>query len=310
MTNPIPIVLDCDPGHDDAIALLLAHTSPKLKILGITTSCGNQTVEKTTRNALRICTLLGIAPPLARGCARPLVEPPMNAPSVHGESGLDGPALPEPNFAPVPQSAVALTARLLRESPEKVTLVSTGPMTNTAALLLAHPELKDKIARISLMGGGIAHGNWTPAAEFNILADPEAAQIVFSSGLPILMAGLDVTEQALIYPEDIVRIRALGNPVASVVADWLDFFSIFHRNLGYTGAPLHDPVAVAALIAPELFDIRPMHVEIETEGEFCRGATVGDPWGTPNVQCVMGLDREAFADLLVRSIAAYGGNGK
>lgn len=208
----IPIILDGDPGHDDAIAWMLANASPLLDIRAVTSVCGNQTIEKTTYNALRIMTLIGLRAPMARGRTGPLVSEPIVAPTVHGKSGLDGPDLPEPAFEPLEMSAVELMAKVLSESAEPVTLVPTGPLTNVAALLLAHPELKSKIREISLMGGGIHHGNWTPAAEFNILVDPEAADLVFRSGIPIIMAGLDVTEQALVFPEDFERIRALGQP--------------------------------------------------------------------------------------------------
>ena len=283
----IPVILDGDPGHDDAIAWVLARASRELEILAVTSCCGNQTIEKTTYNALRVCTRIGLHTPVAKGCPHPLLNDVMNAPSVHGESGLDGPALPEP-----------------------VTIVATGPQTNVAALLLAHPELKPKIARISLMGGGIATGNWTPAAEFNILVDPEAARIVFMSGIPITMAGLDVTEKALIMPEDFERVRALGNPVSDIVAQWLEFFYKFHRSIGYAGAPMHDPCAVMALIHPEIFTIRPMYVQIETAGEYCRGTTVGDLLGfsghAPNADVLMGVDRDRFAGLLVEAIKFYG----
>ena len=198
----IPVILDGDPGHDDAIAWVLARASRELDILAVTSCCGNQTIEKTTYNALRVCTLIGLDAPVGKGCPHPLLNDVMNAPSVHGESGLDGPSLPEPAFAPSPLPAPELMAKVLREAKEPVTIVATGPQPNVAALLLAHPKLKGKIARISLMGGGIATGNWTPAAEFNILVDPEAAKIVFTSCVPITMAGLDVTENALILPED------------------------------------------------------------------------------------------------------------
>ena len=187
MNHRIPVLLDGDPGHDDAIAWMLAATG--LDIRGVSSAAGNQTIEKTTRNALRICTLLGIRAPVAMGLARPLLSEALTAPSVHGVSGLDGPALPEPDREAAPESAPEQMARLLRESAEPLTIVATAPLTNVAALLLAHPELKANIAGISLMGGGLAHGNWTPAAEFNILADPEAADVVFRSGLPITMAG-------------------------------------------------------------------------------------------------------------------------
>lgn len=244
----IPIILDGDPGHDDAIAWVLAKGSPMLDIRGVTSVCGNQTIEKTTYNAQRICTLIDLHVPTAMGRLRPLISDPIIAPTVHGESGLDGPALPEPDFELEDMDAVSLMAKLIQESGEPITLVPTGPLTNVAALLMAYPELKEKIARISLMGGGVQYGNWTPAAEFNILVDPEAAAVVFESGIPIIMAGLDVTEKAMIFPEDFERIRALGNRVAVIVADWLEFFYQFHRSLGYEGAPVHDAVAVAALL--------------------------------------------------------------
>ena len=306
----IPVILDGDPGHDDAIAWTLAKASGRMDILAVTSVAGNQTIQKTTYNTQRICTLLGIDAPIAQGRPRPLIEPPMNAPSVHGESGLDGPPLPEPAMGLSALSACELMAKTLRESLTPVTIISTGPLTNTAALLLAHPELKEKIARISLMGGGIAYGNWTPAAEFNILVDPEAAKIVFRSGVPILMAGLDVTEKALILPEDFRRIAAIGNPVADIVAQWLEFFYIFHKNLGYDGAPMHDPCAVMALLHPEVFTMKPLYVQIETAGKYCRGATVGDLLGitghAPNATCILNVDRKRFADLLVDAMRFYG----
>jgi len=308
--NRIPIILDGDPGHDDAIAWVLAKASPALEIKAVTTCCGNQTIEKTTYNARRICTLIGLDVPMAKGRKRPLVSEPIIAPTVHGESGLDGPALPEPAYDLLPMTAVELMAKVLKESREPVTLVPTGPLTNVAALLIAHPELKAKIKQISLMGGGVQYGNWTPAAEFNILVDPEAAKIVFASGIPIIMAGLDVTEKALIKPYDFERIRAVGNPVAKVVAEWLDFFYQFHIKMGYEGAPVHDAVAVAALIHPEIMEMRELYVEVETEGDFCKGATVADFHGStgkaPNARVIMGIDRDAFADLLVEAAKFYG----
>ena len=306
----IPVILDGDPGHDDAIGWTLAQGSGRFDILAVTSCSGNVGIEKTTYNTLRVCTLLGIDAPIAEGCPHPLTADVMNAPSVHGESGLDGPALPEPAMEVCSLTAVELMAKVLRESPEPVTIIPTGPETNVAALLLAHPELKSKIKQISLMGGGIAYGNWTPAAEFNILVDPEAAKIVFTSGVPITMAGLDVTEKALILPEDFARVRALGNPVSDIVAQWLEFFYKFHRSIGYAGAPMHDPCAVMALIHPEIFTIRPMYVQVETGGEYCRGTTVGDLLGfsghAPNADVLMDVDRSRFADLLVEAIGFYG----
>lgn len=306
----IPIILDGDPGHDDAIAWTLANSRPELDIRAVTSVCGNQTIEKTTYNALRVLTLVGCRAPMAMGRVRPLVADPIIAPTVHGKSGLDGPDLPEPAFEPVPEDAVTLMARILEESDEPVTLVPTGPLTNVASLLLLRPDLKPKIARISLMGGGLHHGNWTPPAEFNILVDPEAADVVYRSGVPILMAGLDVTEKALVRPEDFRRIRAAGNRVASVMADWLEFFYRFHREKGYPGAPVHDAVAVAALVAPDIMETRDVHVEIETAGDYCRGMTVADFHNVrkkrPNVRAVMDIDRGKFVDLLVGAARYYG----
>lgn len=310
MQKPRPIFLDGDPGHDDAIAWMLAQSSPGLDIRGVSSACGNQSIEKTTYNARRVMTLLGIEAPLARGRSGPLVAPPMAAPSVHGESGLDGPVLPEPGVSPVDLPACELMAQVIRESEEPLTLIATGPLTNVASLLLSHPELKAKIGGISLMGGGVTRGNWTPAAEFNILVDPEAADLVFRSGIPITMAGLDVTEQALVLPGDVQKIRAVGNRVARVVADWLEFFYDFHRKLGYAGAPVHDAVAVAALLAPGLFTSEEMFVAVETAGEYCRGATVGDRYGltgrAANARVLLGVDREGFVQLLADAVAAYG----
>lgn len=304
--NKIPVILDGDPGHDDAIGWMLAKASLMLDIRAVTSVCGNQTIEKTTYNAMRICTLLGIDCPVAKGRPSPLLAKPMIAPSVHGQSGLDGPKLPEPAMELSEMSSVELMAKVLRESEVPVTIVSTGPQTNVAALLLAHPELKNRIGQISLMGGGIEHGNWTPAAEFNILVDPEAAKIVFESGIPVIMSGLDVTEKALIYPADFERIRAVGNPVAVVVADWLEFFYEFHRELGYPGAPLHDPVAVVSLVRPDLLISRELCVEIETRGEYCRGATIGHNRKPANARVNFGIDRDGFADFLVEAVRTYG----
>lgn len=306
MEKILPVILDGDPGHDDAIAWMLAKASPLLDIRAVTSVCGNQTIEKTTYNAQRVCALLGIDAPVAMGKPAPLLAEPMNAPSVHGQSGLDGPALPEPNAPLSPLRSVELMAKVLQESETPVALVPTGPLTNIAALLLAHPELKRKIKVISLMGGGITHGNWTPAAEFNILVDPEAAKVVFESGVPILMSGLDVTERALIFPKDFERIRAVGNPVARVVADWLEFFYGFHREIGYAGAPVHDPVAVVSLIRPDLLTSKCLCVEIETQGEYCRGATVGHERKPANALVNFDIDRDGFADLLVEAVRTYG----
>ena len=306
----IPIILDGDPGHDDAIAWVLANASPMLDIKAVTSVCGNQTMEKTTYNALRICTLIGLNVPVAKGAATPLMRDTMVTPNVHGQSGLDGPNLPEPAFELSKLDAVTLMAKIIEESEEPITLVPTGPLTNIAALFLAHPELKSKIEHIYIMGGGIHHGNWAPAAEFNIQEDPEAADIVFRGGIPITMAGLDVTETAQIYPEEFQIIRELGNPVARTVADWFDFFFQYHKSLGYKGAAVHDAVAVMSMVHPEIFETKDMYVEVETEGNYCQGATIGDIHNIlkkePNVRVLWAIDRDMFAKYLIEACASYG----
>ncbi|WP_421208058.1 pyrimidine-specific ribonucleoside hydrolase RihA [Aeromonas sp. 602396] len=308
----LPVILDCDPGHDDAIALILALASPELKVLAVTTSAGNQTPDKTLNNALRILTLLGRDDiPVAAGAPKPLARELIIADNVHGESGLDGPKLPDPAFAPQAMTGIELMARCLRESTEPVTLVPTGPLTNIALLLAAHPELKSKIARIVLMGGAAGAGNWTPAAEFNIYVDPEAADMVFKSGIPITMCGLDVTHEAQVMDEDIERVRAITNPVAQCVAELLDFFMIYHRDpkWGFAGAPLHDPCTIAWLLAPELFHGVECRVDIETRGEHTVGMTVVDRYGLTgkpaNALVLLGLDRPGFIDLLVTRLRAF-----
>lgn len=307
-----PVILDCDPGHDDAIALILALASPELKVLAVTTSAGNQTPDKTLNNALRILTLLGRDDiPVAAGAPKPLARELIIADNVHGESGLDGPKLPDPAFAPQAMTGLELMAKCLRESPQPVTLVPTGPLTNIALLLAAHPDLKPRIARIVLMGGAAGAGNWTPAAEFNIYVDPEAADMVFKSGIPITMCGLDVTHEAQVMDEDIERVRAITNPVAQCVAELLDFFMIYHRDpkWGFAGAPLHDPCTIAWLLAPELFHGVECRVDIETSGEHTVGMTVVDRYGLTgkpaNALVLLGLDRPGFIDLLVTRLRAF-----
>ncbi|HHQ4555273.1 TPA: pyrimidine-specific ribonucleoside hydrolase RihA [Aeromonas veronii] len=308
----LPVILDCDPGHDDAIALILALASPELKVLAVTTSAGNQTPDKTLNNALRILTLLGRDDiPVAAGAPKPLARELIIADNVHGESGLDGPKLPDPAFAPQAMTGIELMAKCLRESPQPVTLVPTGPLTNIALLLAAHPELKLKIARIVLMGGAAGAGNWTPAAEFNIYVDPQAADMVFKSGIPITMCGLDVTYEAQVMDEDIERVRTITNPVAQCVAGLLDFFMIYHRDpkWGFAGAPLHDPCTIAWLLAPELFHGVECRVDIETSGEHTVGMTVVDRYGLTgkpaNALVLLGLDRPGFIDLLVTRLRAF-----
>ncbi|WP_394497341.1 pyrimidine-specific ribonucleoside hydrolase RihA [Shewanella sp. ENK2] len=307
-----PVILDCDPGHDDAISLILALSSDQLDVLAVTTSAGNQTQAKTLNNTLRILTLLGRQDiPVASGSPKPLERNLIIADNVHGESGLDGPVLPDPSFAPVEQTAIELMAEKVRQSATPVTLVPTGPLTNIAIFLTAHPELHTNIKEIVLMGGAASEGNWTPAAEFNIFVDPEAADIVFKAGVPVVMCGLDVTHKAQIMDEDIERIRDIGNPISQCVAELLDFFMIYHRDpkWGFTGAPLHDPCTIAWMLQPELFTATDCWVGIETKGEYTQGMTVVDRYHLTshphNAKVMFDIDRLAFVDFIINCLSKY-----
>ena len=305
----IPVIIDCDPGHDDAIALILAFASEALDVKAVTVTAGNQTLEKTLRNAKRVLSYIGKRPPVAAGAAKPLCRELQTAGSVHGESGLDGPALPEPDFREEPVPAAELLRKTILESPEPVTLIPTGPLSNIGILFLAYPEVKKNIKQISLMGGGIETGNWTSAAEFNIFVDPEAADIVFTSGVPIVMSGLDVTHKAIITAEEIELLRNTGRKVPILVAELLDFYSNSHNTRVFGGSPLHDPCAVAYVVRPELFITRPYHVDIECRGKFTAGMTLADrrSWSdaVPNVTACLDLDRKAFIDLIVAACVSY-----
>jgi inosine-uridine nucleoside N-ribohydrolase len=306
--TPTPIVLDCDPGHDDAIAILLALASPEIELTAITTVAGNQTLEKTTANALRILELAGRSDiPVFAGADAPILRERDVAAHVHGESGLDGPDLPPPSASPQPGHAVEFLARLY-DSSDKPVLVATGPLTNIGLLFAAYPEARPD--RIVLMGGSIGEGNRTPAAEFNIWADPEAAQRVFKEGIDTTMVGLDVTHQALIRDEHTERLRASGE-IGRVVAELVDFYARFHRQRypDLEGSPMHDPVCIAHLIGPTLMETVPALIDVDcTEGPS-RGRTNVDRrgrehFGPPNATVGVGIDGSAFAELVVDRIAA------
>jgi inosine-uridine nucleoside N-ribohydrolase len=307
MSASLPVILDCDPGHDDAVALLLALASPALDLLGVTTTYGNQTLEKTTANALRVLDLAGrqdVA--VAAGAARPLERELVVAAHVHGESGLDGPSLPPPSRPPSPSEAVDFMVERISASERPVTLVPTGPLTNVARLL--ERTNGEGIGRIVLMGGSIAEGNITPAAEFNVWADPEAARRVFASGLDVTMIGLDVTHKALLTPDVAARLRATGQ-VGLFVAELVEFFSLYHRRTyGWDGAPIHDAVAVAYLLRQELVETRFRNVEVELDSELCRGRTVVDLWSRTdrpaNANVGVDLDRDGFFELLLERIGS------
>ena len=301
------IIVDCDPGHDDAIALLLALASPEVELAAVTTVAGNQTLEKTTANALRVLEFTGRTEiPVAAGADRPLVRQPFVAAYVHGETGLDGPDLPPAQGSPVGEHAVELIARTIRESPEPVTLVPVGPLTNVALLLALHPDARPE--RIVLMGGAIAEGNVTPAAEFNIWCDPEAAARVFASGIDVTMVGLDVTHRALFTSAHTTR---LTGRVGGMVRDLLGFYDRFHRDVyGFDGSPIHDAVAVAHVVREGIVETAHRNVEIDLESELCRGRTVVDLWRRagrePNAHVAVDIDADAFLELLLERINSLG----
>jgi inosine-uridine nucleoside N-ribohydrolase len=298
-----PILIDCDPGHDDAIALLLALASPELEILGVTTVAGNQTLHKTTANALRILEFAGRTEiDVAAGADRPLIRDPFVAAYVHGETGLDGPDLPPAQGSPVDRHAVDFLADRIRERNGEVTLVPTGPLTNVALMLALHPDAQP--ARIVLMGGAVAEGNVTPAAEFNIWWDPEAAARVFASGIDLTMVGLDVTHKALFTPAHVGR---LTGRVGKMVTELLRFYNRFHSEVyGFDGSPIHDAVAVAQALRSDLVETRFRNVEIDVESELCRGRTVVDLWRRterePNAHVGVDIDADGFLELLVDRI--------
>ena len=305
------IVLDCDPGHDDAIALLLALASTEVELLGVTTVHGNQTLEKTTANALKVLELAGRSDvPVAAGADRPLRREPFVAAYVHGESGLDGPALPSPTISPVDEHAVDFLARLVLASSEPVTLVPTGPLTNIGLFLARHPHAAPRVHRVVLMGGAIGEGNVTPAAEFNIWCDPEAADRVFSSGLDVTMIGLDVTHRALVGPRHGEQLKSSGR-VGQVVAELLEFYGRFHRETyGWEGSPIHDAVALAHAFVPNLVETVRTGVRVDCEGELGRGRTNVDLRGRmgwePNAEVAVDIDANAFIELLLERIALLG----
>ena len=299
------IILDCDPGHDDAIALLLALASPEIELLGVTTVAGNQTLEKTTANAIRILEFSGRTDvSVAAGADRPIVREPYVAKYVHGETGLDGPDLPPAQGAQLDEHAVEFLGR----HADGATVVAVGPLTNVALMLARYPEARPR--RIVLMGGSIGLGNVTPAAEFNIWADPEAAARVFESGLDVTMIGLDVTHQALMTSADAERLRGTGR-TGTLVAELWEFYNRFHsQTYGFDGSPIHDAVALAHVFRPDLVETEHRHVEIDCGSELCRGRTVVDLWrrteNEPNAHVGVEIDGRAFIELLHERIASLG----
>jgi inosine-uridine nucleoside N-ribohydrolase len=306
----LPVIVDCDPGHDDAIALVVAarHT----ELLGVTTVAGNAPVERTTRNALVILHLLGHDAPVHRGAARPLLAAPVHASYVHGESGLDGADLPEPSRAEAGDDAVAFIVETARAR-EGIWLVPTGPLTNIALALRRAPDLADRIAGISLMGGSATVGNRTAVAEFNVWADPEAAAVVFDYGGPLLQSGLHLTHELQTTPARLATLQAMPNRLGPLLGQLLQFFAatyIARHEGGLAGAPVHDACAVLALTHPDLFTSRSAHVAVETDGTHTRGMTVVDlrtlkERPTPNVEVLMSIDQQSGFDIILDAIASF-----
>ena len=308
MTSLPKMIVDCDPGHDDAIALVVAAHFADL--VGVTTVAGNAPITATTRNARIVLDMIGSTVPLHQGAHRPLVAAPRHAAYVHGESGLDGADLPEPSRPADSDGAVEFIIETCRAT-EGIWLVPTGPLTNIALALRAAPDLADRIAGISLMGGG-SFGNRSAAAEFNIWADPEAASVVFGCGRRLIMSGLDVTHRLQATPERIAKVRALPGRLAAVLADLFDFFSQVYvsRHDSMRGGAVHDPCAVLALTHPQLFTTKDHHVVVETRGELTMGMTLIDQRGliereAPNCTVQWDVDAETAFDVIVAAIAAF-----
>lgn len=302
------VLLDCDPGHDDAFALLFAARTCDL--VAVTTVSGNVGLSRTTRNALVVRDLAGVDVPVYAGAKRPLTAAPRHAEDIHGESGLDGPAPRSPRGAADPLPAAQAIVAASRRYPD-LWLVATGPLTNVALAVRLDPELPSRLAGISIMGGSRSFGNVTASAEFNVLADPEAASAVFTSGARITMAGLDLTHQFLMGDEQVADFRALGHEVGAFAADLLSFFlSTYERRSGRRRAPMHDPCAVMALSDPHLFEREALHVVVELRGEHTRGMTLCDQRDlhqrrAPNAEVLTRIDAAAAAERMVEVLAGY-----
>ena len=305
------IILDCDPGHDDAVAIILAGKNPKIDLLGITIVSGNQTLDKTVRNALNVTQHLGIDVPVYGGCSEPMVRKKVVAGDIHGESGLDGPVFPPLERKAEAEHAVNFIIKTLMESEGDITVVTTGPMTNLAMAMRMEPNIVPKIKQIVLMGGAIANGNVSPAAEFNIMADAEAAYVCFTSGRPMTMVGLDVTRKVLCYPEIVERMGRIGNRASKLFVDLMGHFCKTQKEVfGWEGGPLHDPVTLAYLIDPSVLKVKPMNVRIDIRSTESYGRTNCDPFDylhLPHTADVaMDVDVERFWDIIEENIRLYG----
>lgn len=311
MKKETKIILDVDPGHDDAIAILLAAKSDKIDLRGITVVAGNQILPKTLQNALNVCSFAGLEDiPVYAGMARPLVREQVVAEDIHGDTGLDGPEFPETKMQAQEKHAVDFIIEECLQAEEGITLVPTGPLTNIAMALSREPGIKENIDEIVLMGGAMGLGNVTPVAEFNIFVDPEAAKIVFESGLPINMVGLNLTHQAKATPEIVERIKKIDNRVSNLVVELLEFFGKTYKMIfNFDAPPIHDVCAVARVIDKEVFTTRKMWVGIETDSKLTYGQTVCDFHGVtgnePNVEVALELNKELFWNILLEALSKY-----
>lgn len=304
------IILDCDPGHDDAVAIMLAAINPKIELLGITVVAGNQKLEKTVNNALKVCNHLNLDVPVYSGMSRPMIREQLIADDIHGETGLDGPKFEELKIKAEDKHAVNFIIDTLMNSDEKITLVPTGPLTNIGMAIRFEPRIIEKINRIVLMGGSYQLGNMTPAAEFNILADPDAAHIVFSSGVKVVMMGLDLTRQASATKEVVEKIKSLNNKASKLFVDLMEFFAASQKNVfGWSAPPVHDPTTIAYIIDPECIEVKPMFCEIELWSEKSYGRTLCDYFGIlkkePNVDVAVKLDFDRFWNLIYENLKLY-----
>ena len=304
------IILDCDPGHDDAVAIMMAAKHPKFDLLGVTIVAGNQTLAKTAFNALNVCQALGLDIPVYAGMGVPMVRKQIVAADIHGETGLDGPV-----FAPLSKKieaehAVQFIIDALMSSSGDITLVPTGPLTNIAMAMRLEPKIVPKIQEIVLMGGAYQLGNTTPAAEFNILADAEAGYVVFSSGVPVVMMGLDITNQVQCVPQTVARMEKINNKASKLFADMMNFvIKTQHAAFGFDGSPLHDPTCIAWLIDPSCIELKDMHTEVEIRSEKCYGRTLCDYFGTtgnaPNSKVAVSINHEKFWNIVEECIRLY-----
>lgn len=305
----IPLIIDCDPGLDDAVALILAGKDERIDLKAVTVVGGNQTLDIVGRNALRLLSLTGVDVPVAYGFAGPMVRELAKAPRVHGEDGIQGVVVAESGLEASELHAIDLMTKILNESEERVTIVTLGPLTNIGMLLKHSPQLKEKIERISLMGGAINGGNRTCVAEFNIYVDPEAASIVFNSGIPLTMSGLDVTRKAILLTKEIKELREIDNEVSRVLVNILDKIKDFQGSTEEDGCYLHDPVALIAASHPEIIKTKSLRVDIELEGKFTTGMTVANTDARfnqyPNADVGFEIDREAFSKLIIEAVRKY-----